>query len=225
MPERTRLEYTLMCLIWRAPRTGASLVSTLRASPIGGHGQSSGAVYPALRRLRRDGLVNSRDKARSEFWAWYREWHRERGPREAWPKFGDPNPSTRRYQEFSLTPRGLDELRSWSIRPVTRADMLARPDYLMLRFAFLSELGGMRATRQFVAQYADIAWALRGEVARLVRSARAGVSPSSKLALELSLAELDVRIGWAQKALAELRARPGTGARDGDDQDFELVFA
>jgi len=198
MRSRTPLEYALMCLIARAPRTGNEIVRLLREYPLAGTGKSPGAVYPALHRLADAGLVRCRPRARCEVDALYRQ------------NAGSPiaaaglTPGVRRFREHGLTRRGVADLRTWAVGPVTRAEVLERPDHLLLRFSFLVGLAGGTAARRFAAQYRRVAEQLTAELSGALNEARAESSPSSRLAMELSLRLLEARVAWAGQAAVEL---------------------
>ena len=199
MRSRTPLEYALMCLIARAPTTGNELVRLLREYPLAASGQSPGAVYPALHRLADAGLVKSRRRPRSEADAMSRQ---NAGSRLA--GVGRPTPGVRRFREHGLTGKGVASLREWALRPVTRAEVLGRPDHLLLRFSFVVGLAGGTAARRFAAQYRRVAEGLTVDMAHALNEARAEASPSARLAMELSLRLLEVRVAWAAQAAVEL---------------------
>ena len=193
MGRRSHLEITLMCLIARAPATGARLVRLLREHPLMGRGQSPGAVYPALRRLREAGLVTSRAKPRREALASFRA---------RTGKYRDGR-CARRFRECLLTAEGLEHLKDWAVQPVTRGEILERPDDLLLRFAFLSGLQGPEAVRSFLEGYEARAEELRQELGEFLGEDRGELSTSGRLALELELALVQTRRDWARRAAPE----------------------
>lgn len=199
MPRRTRLEYVLMGLIARVPMTGSALVRLLRAYPLAGIGRSPGAVYPALRRLESAGLIDTRYKARYEPTARRRE--RDR----AWPVRGPPGPPIRRFREFRLTEAGIRELRRWATRPVTRQEMLAFPDDLLVRFGLVPGLAGQDAVLAFLRSFRQTAETLASDHARELAMMREDASPWGRLGVELVLELLETRAAWARRAAHELR--------------------
>lgn len=212
---RTRLEITLMCLLARGANSGGGLVRILRECPIGGHGQSPGAVYPALARLADAEFIHKRPRRRGRRWLCGR---RKKGyAGRYYPK--------KRQTEYVLTYRGIAELRRWAKEPVTSADMLERPDFLLLRFALLPGLLGPAATQRFLAEYERVARSLTAHTRRYVEIF--GVDPvhpardmseSVRLGFELTIDVLRARSRWAWRAARGNRVTrwpPGGGARAG----------
>lgn len=194
---RTRLEITLLCLLARAANSGGGLVRTLREFPIGGHGQSPGAVYPALERLAEAQFIERRQRKRGRRWLYGRA---RKG------HAGRYFPKTRQH-EYVLTYRGIAELRRWAREPVTRTDMLERPDFLLLRFAVIPGLLGPAAAPRFLAQYARVARELALHTRRyLERFAidpvhpHRDMSPSVRHALDLTIEVMRARGRWARRA-------------------------
>ena len=59
----TPFEHILLGLICQAPSSGYDLKRIFAATPMGLYQPSSGALYPALRRLEQKGLVQAQDPA------------------------------------------------------------------------------------------------------------------------------------------------------------------
>lgn len=199
---RTPLETTILCLVARRPSTGYELVKLLRRFPVRGRGQSPGAVYPALARLRRAGLVaaNERPTLRPYMNAARRAQRRGETVAQSF------KPSPRRTLEYLLTPTGRDWLREWVARPVSEDLMLERPEELLLQFAFLPALRDGGSTRRFLLQYRNTAEALAEDVRRELHRSGEDASPTGRLGLELSLALFETRRAWARQALDRLAA-------------------
>ena len=214
---RTPLEYGLMSLIARAPMTGSQLVRLLRRYPLAGSGQSPGAVYPALYRLEAAGLVRGRMRALSRIrgftptplptWTqWTREANLARAVRAS--RRGGSDVAGRRgrpgVQEFGLTRDGVARLREWSLRRVTRAEVLERPQHLLLRFAMCTGLSGPTAARRLALQCRRVCGELASELAEEIDRQRGRASPSARLAMECTLALLEARVAWSRRAEIEL---------------------
>lgn len=213
---RTRLEITLMCLLARGGNTGSGLVRILRECPIGGHGQSPGAVYPALERLEEAEFLHRRVRKSSR----RRLCGRSRTGFEGryFPK--------KRQREYLLTYRGIAELRRWAREPVTRADMLERPDFLLLKYLMIPGLLGAAASRRFLEQYERTAEEIAGDTRRYFDwfeidawGSGRDMSPTVRRAFELTIDVMRTRLRWAEHRDATstpyrpLRRQWGVGAR------------
>ena len=216
--DRTPLEYALMCLIARHPMSGSQIVHLLRRYPLAGSGKSPGAVYPALYRLEAADLVTGRMRPPSLLRSftvpprppndvdWRRAVRHARAVRAS--RSGGSDVAGRRgcpgVQEFGLTRQGVECLRAWSRRRVTRAEVLERPQHLMLRFAMCTGLSGPTAARRLALQCRRVCVELAAELAGEIDRHRGTASPSARLAMECTLALLETRVAWSRRAEIEL---------------------
>ena len=197
-----------MCLVARAPMTGSELVGLLRRYPLAGTGKSPGAVYPALHRLEGAGLLSARPRRTRS--------GRSRALRQQARRAaaGGPVVASARatVEEFGLSRAGVDRLRRWARRRVTRQEVLERPEHLLLRFTMCTGLAGPTAARRLARQCRDVCRTLATELVEELERARGHASPSARLALQCSLALLEARVAWARQAEVELarhaRRRP-----------------
>jgi DNA-binding PadR family transcriptional regulator len=125
MRRLTNLELLLLSLVQPQPASGYTLRKSFATTPLGHYSDSPGSIYPALQRLLRRGLI------------------RALPPQHA---------NGRRKQLFSTTAKGLNELRAWLKRPITRDEVQHDPQGLMLRFVVCAQLFGNAAARSFVLQ-------------------------------------------------------------------------
>ena len=178
--DASSLGYALLGLLHQQEETGYGLQKFFEDSPMGAYSSSPGAIYPALKRLERNGLVVSR--------------LREDGP-------------VKRSKVYAPTAEGTEALRGWLTREITQRDVQAGMDELMLRFAFHGLLADRQATRTFLAELADRIEAyidtLEDTRAQLER---AGADVHSRLALEAGRETYRAQARWARRALSELES-------------------
>lgn len=122
--QRSTLEYALLGLIRGAPQSGYDLRKVFTETAMAGYSGSPGAIYPALRRLNRGGLIAG----------------------------GTPD-GARKRKEYRLTERGRMAVDEWLVLPVTREDVALHLPDLMLRFAFLTFDESGSLTLQFLEQF------------------------------------------------------------------------
>src|SRR5262245_3740977 len=115
------LGYALLGLLHQRPSSGYALRRIFAGTPMGTFSDSPGAIYPALRRLARQGLVRGRVESSA---------------------------GLRQKQTFRPTPRGRAALQEWLERPLTRADVVRGLDEVMLRLAFTDDVLGPAASRR-----------------------------------------------------------------------------
>ena len=113
------LGYALLGLVAEKECSGYDLRRIFSDTPMARFSDSPGAIYPALRRLEHQGLIRGRTQTSA---------------------------GIRRKRVFRLTPQGDTELRRWLERPVSREDVTRRVDQLMLRFSYMDQALGSRAT-------------------------------------------------------------------------------
>src|SRR5437016_10656254 len=94
-PKLTSFEHILLGLICAEPSSGYDLKRRFATTPIGVYQPSSGTLYPALRRLERQGLVR--------------------------PQSSQDSQSTRRRRVYEPTGTGRAVHRSWLRNPVEPA--------------------------------------------------------------------------------------------------------
>src|SRR5437867_13273548 len=123
MQNDSLLGYALLGLLQQEPRSGYDLRKIFAKSPMGMFSDSPGAIYPALQRLEKRGLVSSRVRASS---------------------------GLRRRRLFRPTSSGKRAFRAWQTRTIARDDVIHRVDELMLRFSFMDETAGSTQAMRFL---------------------------------------------------------------------------
>src|SRR5262245_20355774 len=172
------LRSALLGLLAQGPRSGYDLRKQFAETPMQVFSDSPGSIYPALQRLRREGLIV------------------EASPRRR---------SGRRRQDFKLTPAGLRELEAWLRRPITRQDVIRSLDELMLRFAFTGEVLGVARTREFLRELHAQLSAYVAELESFHEAAAPHMSLSGRLALQSGIDGFRLHARWAKEALGELQ--------------------
>lgn len=184
---RTTLEYALIGLIRECPRSGYELRKVFAETAMAGYSGSPGAIYPALRRLEADGLIEGSEQ---------------------------PDSRRRPRREYHLTPAGEAVLQEWLARPVTRDDVALRLDELMLRFAFLGyAVDSRRRTLDFLASLETHLDAFLGELEQQLEAIDAASHhvpvTHARLALEAGISSIADRLRWARAARARLSTTGG----------------
>jgi len=173
----TLLGHAILGLLNQEARSGHAVRKVFEQTAMGHFSSSPGAIYPALRRLSGEALVE-----------------RVRVP-------GKP---AARASVYRLTRRGRAALRRWLRRPITRDDVI-REDTLLLRFAFMAETVSVAEQRRFLEElkvavddYAEELEAFRKEHA-------AGMALAARATFEHGIELYRCHSSWAARTLARLR--------------------
>jgi DNA-binding PadR family transcriptional regulator len=178
MRRLTNLELLLLALLQPQPASGYALRKAFATTPLGHYSDSPGSIYPALQRLRRRGLLL---------------------PLPHQPANG------RRKQLFSVTPKGLVELRFWLKRPVTREELQHDPQGLMLRFVICAQLFGNALARSFVLQLGTCLQETILELESYMHGPGKTLPVAGRLAVEQGLEGYRALARWAARAGHELK--------------------
>jgi PadR family transcriptional regulator AphA len=180
------LGYAILGLLQK-PSSGYDLRKVFSSTSMKTYSDSPGAIYPALTRLEKQGLIRGKVEQGS---------------------------GMRRRQLFRLTPKGLSALKTWITRPVTREDLLWGQQEILLRFAFCETAAGSVAA---VALLESLESALKAYVAALHQELQAfppAMPASGRLAFECGIRGTECFLEWTHYALAtyekEGRRKRGT---------------
>lgn len=106
------LGYAILGLLVDEPRTGYAVRMVFEETAMGQYSSSPGSIYPALKRLSEEGLVEQTDGGTS----------------------------SRSTSLYNATKQGRDRFRAWLRLPIAGRDITNGMKVLMLRFAFMNQL-------------------------------------------------------------------------------------
>ena len=167
------LGYALLGLLHLKPSSGYGLRKIFSSTSMKTYSDSPGAIYPALRRLEKHGLIHGRI---------------EQGA------------GLRRRQVFRLTSKGLAELRKWITSPVTREDLVHGPGLIMLRFAFSEGAIGTQATLQLLHSFEAALEPHLQALGEELHAMKAVVPISARLAFECGIRGTECLLEWTRYA-------------------------
>jgi PadR family transcriptional regulator AphA len=176
----TGFEQVLLGMIFIQPSTGYDLKRRFATTPLGVYQPSSGALYPALDRLDRRGLLRS----------------------EALP----PTEGGRQRRLYRLTEDGRQAHLDWVREPVVPETVSQDLGMHLLRFVMMAQVLPEEAVVGFLA---SLRAALAGFVVALERQvgvADADGNPYAGLAVEHGLAVHRASLAWAEQAISRLTA-------------------
>ena len=174
----TTLGFALLGLLHQAPQSGYDLRKVFATTALCNYSSSPGAIYPALARLERAGLIESRV---------------------------DRTQALRPRVVYRPTKAGTAAMRRWLSDEVTREDVERRMDDLMLRFAFHWILGDRGATERLLAALVRQVDEYVAELRRQRRLFPAETPAHPRLALEAGIEQYRASARWARKSLIAVR--------------------
>ena len=122
-PKITSLDYAILGLMYQKPSSGYGIRKQFETTAIGNYSSSPGAVYPALDRLQKLGLVI---KSLLE---------------------------NQKKEKFSCTPKGIETLKNWLLKPIEINDVARKIDEILLKFAFMDKLLGKDQKIDFLKSF------------------------------------------------------------------------
>ena len=170
----TNLGYALLGLVHQAPMSGYDLRKVFAETALGSYSSSPGAIYPALARLEKQGLIVGRE---------------------------DRSKRLRPRKLYRPSAKGKRAFKAWLSQEVTREDVSRNYEELMLRFAFHAVLDDGKATRRFLVELKSGLKAYLGEL-KSQRQLMPDTTPvQPRLALEAGIEQVGASVRWADKAL------------------------
>ena len=173
--EISRLGYALLGLLHANPSSGYDLRKIFALTPMSTFSDSPGAIYPALRRLQRAGLVRGQVEGGSR---------------------------SRRRRVFQLTSTGTTALKQWLTLPLEHEDVVRRMEELSLRFAFMDLVVGKHGSVRFLKSLERELKAYVPTLRQYSESTKGTMPLSSRLALESGIRGYETHLRWAREAVS-----------------------
>jgi DNA-binding PadR family transcriptional regulator len=175
----TAFEDILLGLICQSPSSGYDLKRMFAVTPMGVYQPSSGALYPALRRLELKGLVGA--------------------------QAGPPSQSARHRRVYEPTPAGLAAHLGWLRTPVEPATVERDLGLHLMRFVMMEHLLPLEEALGFLRSLAGALAAFVASLERYTAAADLG-DRHPRLALDHGLAVHRASLGWAERTIEALSA-------------------
>jgi DNA-binding PadR family transcriptional regulator len=177
------LSLAILGLVSQEPRSGYDLRKIFATTPMGHFSASPGAIYPALVRLEKSGLIRGTVERKNTL-----------RPRRLYT----PAAKGRRLFAEALA------------RPVTREDVIWRLDEILLCFAFVGGVLGLSHAvtmlRGLLTEAeAHLRW-LRAQRDTLPSE----VAPFGHLAMDHGIESYDATVRWARRAIRQLEKGGGS---------------
>jgi DNA-binding PadR family transcriptional regulator len=172
------LEFAILGLLHQQPMSGYSVRKVFATTPMSHFSDSPGSIYPALGRLRRQGLVTATVQKKN---------------------------SLRPRQMFRPSAAGLKALTDWVSRPVTREELVTTNADVMLRFVFADQVLGHAAALDFLRSLESVLAAYVPELEQYCAVAAPQMALGAALALKRGVAAHEADLQWVRDAIREFR--------------------
>jgi DNA-binding PadR family transcriptional regulator len=179
----TSFEHILLGMICMEPSSGYDLKRIFAATPMGVYQPSSGALYPALRRLELKGLIRVQDPS------------------------GRTDKSARHRRVYEPAQAGRAAHASWLRTPVEPATVSRDLGLHLMRFVMMENMIPRAEVLEFLQNLTDALAAFTAELERYP----AVTDPDHRhpaLALDHGLAVSRASLRWAEDTIAALSAAP-----------------
>jgi DNA-binding PadR family transcriptional regulator len=190
----TDFEQVLLGLVCAAPSTGYDLKSQFGVTPLGMFQPSSGAIYPALRRLEQGGLLRTEQGA---------------------PQSGRQDGRTRRRVVYHITDQGRAAHAAWIRQPVNPATISADLGLHIMRFVMMEGEMPREEVLAFLTDLRDaLAALLNGLEGYAAAAATAPVYEGRRhpvLAIDHGVSARTASLAWVKRTINALSGPPGPG--------------
>jgi DNA-binding PadR family transcriptional regulator len=168
------LGYAVLGLLQHEPLSGYGVRKIFSSSPMGTYSDSPGAIYPALQRLEKAGLIRGRVEDGS---------------------------GLRRKKVYRPTEAGIIALKQWLEQPVTQDDVFRHLEELMLRFSFMDQVIGSTGALRFLHSFQTQLQAYVPTLRKYHNALQAEMPLSGILALESGIRGYETLSEWCEYAI------------------------
>ena len=176
----TTLEYALLGLVGIAPMSGYDVHKVFDTTPLAHFSSSPGAIYPALRRLERRGLLAARLDRTTE---------------------------ARPRRVYSLAKAGQATLDGWLGEAVTREEMVRDAGAPILRFSLMQGRLSRREVVAYLEGYRRVVESYLEELRGYLPDLRRGDTLHARLALERGIGGYERDVDWIEHAITEIKRK------------------
>jgi len=178
MVQLTSLNFAILGLLNRRSQTGYELMQVFETTPLGGYSSSPGAIYPALRKLKRGGFVTTAGEGASG-----------------------------RGEALAITGHGTATLKAWLAEPPVAGtgggiDLSVQ----MLKFTFTGDLLTKRQQQAFIDRLESAVNDAKEQLAASREQLRGNLNTHDLLAVEAGLLQYRAAADWcalARKTLSK----------------------
>ncbi|MEL6252084.1 MAG: PadR family transcriptional regulator [Bacteroidota bacterium] len=170
----TYIDYVMLGIIQQEARSGYGILKSLKELRPGSFSSSPGTIYPALKRLKKFGLVRDNSSPNSK------------------------------KKLFSLSSRGQVFLIAWLLDPISMEDVKKRKEELLLRFAFMDELVSQTEKKHFLNSFQLRIKSFIQQMEKELSKEDPEKNSHQRLMIEHQIASYKATLKWTKHALREV---------------------
>lgn len=175
--EKSTLSLAILGLVSLNPASGYDLRKIFIATPMGHFSTSPGAVYPALKRMEKRGLIKGTVEKKN---------------------------TLRPRQTFTITKKGLMFLKEILSQPIAAEDVKWNLDELILRFAFMGKIVGQKRSVRFLGELVLQTQAYIFSLEKHLGENRDKMMATARYALEHGIVKYRATLHWARQVISEI---------------------
>ena len=176
----TTLEFSLLGIVGLGEKSAYDIRQLFQDTPMMQFSSSPGSIYPALKRLEGQGLLDS---------------YQAPGRRGAAKRM------------YKLKQAGEERLESWLRKPPTLAEVASDARVLFLKFSFMEPRVDQREVLAFLDQLEPLLEQYRDELDSFAQTFREMGALHAELGIEHGLMSFDTHVRWVRKARSRLSQR------------------
>lgn len=167
--EPTVLDFAILGLLKKENLSGYQIRKVFEETAMGNYSSSPGSIYPALKRMQQLHYIGQ-----------------------------ILNESSGKMQ-FAITPRGMEVLKDWILKPLTLVDVQKRLDELLLRFAFMDDLVNINQVLVFLNSFIEFIELHLAELTAYVKQTEKQTPYYGQLAVDHGIQSLKATLSWSKK--------------------------
>ena len=168
----TVLDYAILGLLQDKPKSGYSIRKVFETTALGIYSSSPGSIYPALKRLEKNGLIAKKEVEKTN--------------------------KTR----FHINALGLQILRNWLLKSIEKIDVERNREELFLKFAFMENLLSVSEKLVFLESFHSQLKAYIQELKAYHKKESETMPIHGRLSFEHGIASCQTTLNWCKKTLA-----------------------
>ena len=174
MKKITTLDYAILGILIQSAKSGYSIRKQFETTALGNYSSSQGTIYPALRRLEKNFLIEKRRDIIDD------------------------------KSKFFLTLAGKTKLTEWLLEPLNKEDVEKRISLVLLKFAFMESLVHRKDVISFLESFRNHLIAVISDLRNYINASKDFQPLHGKLALNHGLTSYKSSLKWCKTTLTEL---------------------